>query len=90
MPSRLLDLSPAMRRRTVLVSAVRIVAVWVTLVAGYYLLPLRWLAGWRTPVLVILVTLLFGAVVAWTALRVERARVPQLRAIEAVGFTIPL
>ena len=89
MARRLIDLPPRERLRRIGLAMARVVAVWVVLAVGYYLLPLEDISGSHPVYLVAFVLVLFGAVFAWTTYRVFTADLPQLRAAEAVGFTVP-
>lgn len=86
---RLMDLEPHERWRRIAWSVSRIVLVWALIAAVYYYLPLEDIGG-RHPIwLVGLALAMFFSVFAYTTYRVFIADLPQLRAIEAVGFTVP-
>ena len=85
---RLMDLEPHERWRRIAWSVSRIVLVWALIAAVYYYLPLEDIGG-RHPVWLVGVALaMFFSVFAFTTYRVFIADLPQLRAIEAVGFTV--
>lgn len=86
---RLMELEPHERWRRIGWSVSRILLVWAVIAVGYYYLPLEDIGG-RHPVWLVGVALtMFFAVFAYTTYRVFIADLPQLRAIEAVGFTVP-
>jgi CDP-diglyceride synthetase len=89
MARRLADLDRRERTRKIVLAAVRIVLVWVLLATCYYTVPLEDISGNHPAALVTTIVLVFGAVFAWATLRVLKADLPQLRAAEAVGFTVP-
>lgn len=89
MPRRLIDLDPRERRRRIVLAIVRILAVWLVLAVGYYYLPLEEFSGNHPIYLVGIFLVLFGAVFGWATYRVLTSDLPQLRAAEAVGFTVP-
>jgi hypothetical protein len=81
---RLADLPKPERRRATARTALVIAAVWVVLVGVYHLLPLDRDARDIVGQLVVGI-LLFVAVTVWEVVRILRSRLPQLRAIEALG-----
>jgi hypothetical protein len=89
MARSLADLPRPERIRRIVRAAIRILLVWALLSACYWFLPLEEISG-RHPVwLVGAIVVLFTAVFAWATIRVLNADLPQLRAAEAVGFTVP-
>ncbi|HET9649824.1 MAG TPA: potassium channel family protein [Microlunatus sp.] len=70
-------------------AVLRVILVWAALILAYNLLPLDDISGQHPFVLVAAVLLVFTAVFVWSTLRVLKADLPQLRAVEAVGFNIP-
>jgi|SRR4051794_22875373 len=89
MARRLSDLTPTARRWAVAKAALRILSAWILLFGAYYVSPTDRLAGRHALALLIAVTVLYGTVVAWHASQVSRAELPQLRAVEAIGFIVP-
>jgi hypothetical protein len=89
MARRLGELPRRERIRKVVLAAARILAVWGLLFAAYNLIPLDEISGSQPFLLVGFVITVFAGVVTWTTFRVLAADLPQLRAVEALGFTIP-
>lgn len=90
MSRRLIDIPPRERWRRIGLAALRVLLVWVALGLVYYYVPLEDIRGEHPVLLVGTIVGLFGAVFGWSTYRVFTADVPQLRAAEAVGFTLPL
>lgn len=90
MARRLAELDRRERDRKIALAIVRILIVWVVLFTTYYLVPLEEVSGDDPVVLVGTALVVFGAVVGWSISRVLKADLPALRAVEALGFTIPL
>ena len=78
------------RRRHVLRTALALALVWIGLFASYYRVPLNALTDRGSLVLLALGIGFFAAVVVWQTGRISRAEVPVLRAIQALGASIPL
>ena len=66
-----------------------VAAAWVLLVGAYYVVPARPDAAAAIVKLIVGMTVVVTVVAAEYA-RIVRARLPQLRAIEALGITLPL
>ena len=86
---RLMDLEVHERWHRIGVAVVRILVVWLLLALGYYNVPLEDISGSHPVWLISTMLTLFAAVFAYTTYRVFTAELPQLRAVEAVGFTVP-
>jgi voltage-gated potassium channel len=89
-PRRLSDLDPRERRRAIAVTALVIVAVWIALIAGYYLLPLDSGSGLPPLLRLGLAIAVFAVAIVLQARRIVRSTLPQLRAARALGSLIPL
>jgi voltage-gated potassium channel len=89
MARRLSDLSAAARRWAITKAALRILTAWALLFGAYYVSPTDRLAVQHIVLVLVTVAVLYGTVVAWHAARVSRAELPQVRAVEAVGFIVP-
>ncbi len=77
-------------RRLLVVGILRAVAAVVVVVVLYFTLPLEWL-GDVSPILVLPLALVgFGALVGWQVLAISRASYPGIRALEALGSSVPL
>ncbi len=78
------------RRRQIIRAMLTIAATWVLLVGIYYLLPFTDLTSGESVVRLVIGIAAFVAVLAWQLNRVRNADLPGLRAIQALGATIPL
>jgi voltage-gated potassium channel len=89
MSGRLADLTRSERRRAVVLALAKVFAVWVVLFGIYYLAPVHILVG--RPVLLVLIgtSVLFVLAVAWEVRRINKARLPNVQAVEAIGLLIP-
>ena len=89
MPERLVDLTRPERRRAVALALAKVFAVWIVLFGVYYLAPVHVLAG--RPVLLPLIgtSVLFVLAVAWEVRRINKARLPTVQAVGAMGLLIP-
>ena len=89
-PRRLTHLTVAERRRAVLKTLARFVAIFLGVIAAYYLLPF----GNASSDLQAVATLLTGAVLfigvmVWEVRRIARADLPELRSVEAIAVAVP-
>ena len=94
-PRRLAELEKSERRRAWLRTVVVLALAWVVLAAVYYLVPPGVVPARRHPDLGLFLHLgaaaaLFAAILAGQARRIAAAELPELRAVEALGFVIPL
>jgi hypothetical protein len=89
MARRLDELPRGQQVRKVALAIGRTLLVWTLLGVAYYLLPLDEISGDHPFWMVLSVVSLFCLAVAWSTVRVFKADLPQLRAAEALGATIP-
>ncbi len=90
-PRRLVELTTSERRRVVSGAIARFVATFAGVIAIYYLLPLsQGVAGPDDVIRILVAAAVFVAIVFWQVRQIMRADLPALRALEAVGFVIPL
>ena len=94
-PRRLSELERSERRRAWLRTVVVLALAWAVLGAVYYLLPPGVVPAHRHPDVSLFLHLgaaaaLFAAILASQARRISAAELPELRAVEALGFVIPL
>jgi hypothetical protein len=87
---RLSDLERGRRRRVVLHAAASIALAWVVLIAVYYLLPIGSKFQGPAAVRMAVGIVLFALVLLRQIVRVFRSDLPGVRAVEALGFVIPL
>ena len=85
MSGRLSDLTRAQRSRAVTLAIAKVLAVWVVLFGGYYLAPVRLMAGRQIFLVLIGASVLFVLVVAWQVRMIGRARLPAVRALGRSG-----
>lgn len=71
-------------------TGVAIGLAWVLLIALYYLLPVTGRTGGATFLRLGSAVFAFCLVVAWQTFRIMRARLPELRAAQAIGVALPL
>ena len=81
-------LSPAARRRWVVLGVVRALATTVVLVVLYYVLPLD--RASNVPVTLTVALVILAVVAALQVRMIKRSALPALRAIEALATTLPL
>jgi hypothetical protein len=84
----LAELETGQRRRALLRSAATIALAWVLIVGAFYVLPLDHLSGVRSVLRLTAVFALVAAVFLWQIRRITMARLPELRAVEALGIII--
>jgi hypothetical protein len=90
-PHRLSDLSPAQRRRVLLRTTVRCVAVAAALITFYYILPLdRPLTDVGVVTRLLVGSILFVAVMTWQLWQIINADLPELRAVQSLASMVPL
>jgi hypothetical protein len=83
------DLPRRTRHRLAMVSLLRSFAVSVVIVAGYFLLPLRFDGAW--PLAALLAGLaVVAALLAWQIVEISRSPYPRIRLIGAVATSMPL
>ena len=89
-PLRLADLPRGERRRAVLVCAASVLLAWILIFGAYAALPIAHESGLRAFTRLGVDIALVGAVLAWQIRRIAAARLPELRAVEALGVVIAL
>jgi hypothetical protein len=89
MSERLADLKPAEQRRVVALAVGQVFLVWAVLFGIYYLAPVSTFEGLHVPFILIAGAALFALVVVWQVRRIDRARVPVVRAVITLGMVIP-
>jgi voltage-gated potassium channel len=67
----------------------RVLAAWIVLFTAYNLTPLEEISGSNPLLMIGTIVVLFSGVAAWATMRVLKSDMPRVRAIEAVGLTIP-
>lgn len=87
---RISELQARQRRRAVAGTTAFVVASWVVLISAYYVVPARPTAAAAAIVKLVVGVAVVAVVVAMAYARIVRARLPQLRAIEALGVILPL
>ena len=66
----------------------RVVGAWIVIFGAYYLLPGVGHAGFRAFAHLVTDVAFVGAVLAWQVNHITKARLPELRAIEALGVVV--
>jgi voltage-gated potassium channel len=89
-PRRIVELDRAQRRRALLITIGGLVLTWVLLIAAYYLIPVVREGTIGELVRSALGLAVVAVVVAVQLRRIQRSRLPELRAAEALGVVIPL
>jgi voltage-gated potassium channel len=89
-PLRLADLPKGERRRAVIVCAASVALAWILIFGAYAALPIARESGLRAFTRLGVDIALVGAVLAWQIRRIAAARLPELRAVEALGVVIAL
>ncbi len=89
MKRRLAELNKRERRRAILKTLTMLSLTWVLLIVAYFLTPVRQFSNARPLVQLTVSILLIGSVLAWELRRIVKAKLPELRAIEALGSFIP-
>jgi hypothetical protein len=87
-PLRLADLDRGPRRRALFQSAARITLAWVMILGAFYVLPFDHLSTPRSVLRLTAVVVLVLAVFFWQIRRITTAKLPELRAVEALGIII--
>jgi len=87
---RFSDLSEAERRHAILKGVLFIALAWVLIFSAYFCAPERIQQG-VSPVLRFVIGLaVLAVVIVWQGRRIVKGKVPELRAVEALGTIIPL
>jgi voltage-gated potassium channel len=89
-PLRLADLPKSEHRRAVLTCAARVIGAWILIFGAYYLLPGVGRAGFRAFLHLATDIAVVAAVLVWQVRHIHTARLPELRAIEALGVVVAL
>jgi voltage-gated potassium channel len=89
-PARLTELDRRRRRREIITTAIAVILAWIVLFGVYYLIPFDDLTSGESLVRLVIGIAVFIVVLALQLHGIKRAEVPQLRAIQALGVTIPL
>ena len=84
------ELNRRQRRHEVVRAILTIAATWALLFGIYYLIPFTDLTSRESVMRLVIGFALFVAVLAWQFRRIRNADLPGLRAIQALGGTIPL
>jgi voltage-gated potassium channel len=87
---RLADLERSERRIAILQSVAIVALSWVLIFGAYYLLPIARESEARAFLRLGADIALVGAALAWQVRRITTARLPELRAVEALGIVIAL
>jgi hypothetical protein len=89
-PARWTELDRRRRRRAIITTAIAVVLAWIVLFGAYYLVPFDDLTGGESLIRLVFGIAAFIIVLALELHGVRRAGVPGLRAVQALGVTIPL
>lgn len=84
------ELHARQRSRALMATGVAILLAWVLLLGAYYLHPVRPSTASGAVVKMVVGVAVVATVIAVEYRRIVRARLPQLRAAEAFGVTLPL
>lgn len=89
-PRRWADLDHRQRRHVVIGTLIEVTLTWALLFGIYYLIPFTDRTSGEALVRLMLGIAAFIVVLAWHVRRITRADLPGLRAVQALGVTIPL
>jgi hypothetical protein len=84
------DLSPEERRRETVKTGLAVLLGWTVILGIYYLAPFTDRVGATAVLRLGSAIALFGAVLAWEIRQVAGHDLPELRAVRALGITIPV
>ncbi len=84
------QLSRRQRRRETITTAINVALTWALLLGIYYTIPFSSSTSRESVVRLILGLVAFALVLAWQLRSVRDADLPVLRAVQALGGTIPL
>jgi len=84
------ELSRRQRRRELITTAISVAVTWVLLLGVYYVIPFQDTTSREAVVRLILGLVAFAVVLGWQLRSVRSADLPVLRAVQALGGTIPL
>jgi hypothetical protein len=83
-------MQPVERRRALLRVVASIVLAWIVIFGAFFILPIGHESTGRAIGRLVIDVALIGIVVWWEALRIVKADLPELRAMEALGFILAL
>jgi voltage-gated potassium channel len=89
-PSRWADLDRRERRGEIVGTVATVTITWVALLGVYYLVPFTDRASGESVVRLVVGIVAFVGVLVWQLGRVKQDEIPELRAIQALGVTIPV
>ena len=89
-PARWTELDRRRRSREIITTAIAVILAWILLFGAYYLVPFDDRTGSESLIRLAIGIAAFVLVLALELHGVERDAVPGLRAIQALGVTIPL
>ena len=89
-PQRLSEVRGRARHLAVGRTLITIVVTWVLLGAAYFALPGADFSGWRELIRLVAAMTVVAVVFVTQARSVQRAAMPELRAVQALGVVIPL
>jgi len=84
------QMSRRQRRRETLTTAVAVAVTWLLLLGIYYAIPFASTTSGESVVRLVLGLVAFALVLVWQLRSVRNADLPVLRAVQALGGTIPL
>jgi hypothetical protein len=89
-PTRWTELDRRRRSRGIITTAIAVILAWILLFGVYYLVPFDDLTSRESLIRLLIGIAAFIVVLALQLHRIKRAAIPELRAIQALGVTIPL
>ena len=84
------QLSRRQRRRELITTGISVTLTWVLLLGVYYTIPFQDTTSREAVVRLVLGLVIFAVVLGWQLRSVRNADLPVLRAVQALGGTIPL
>jgi voltage-gated potassium channel len=88
--TRWTELDRRRRSRAIITTAIAIILAWILLFGAYYLIPFDDLTSGESLIRLVIGIAAFIVVLVFELHGVKRADIPGLRAIQALGVTIPL
>jgi voltage-gated potassium channel len=89
-PARWTELDRRRRSRAIITTAIAVILAWIVLFGAYYLVPFDDLTSRESVIRLVFGIAAFIVVLAVELHGVKRADLPGLRAVQALGVTIPL
>jgi hypothetical protein len=89
-PRRLSELGPRERRRATIRTAAIVAGSWVALLAVYYAVPARQHSTGNNLFRLAVGLAILACFLAWQTTRIAQDEVPELRAAQTLGVTVPL